>query len=392
MTRPEELTPVQLVEEACRLVAESSAVQRARAACFTEGALLAVEQVQDVRIANVEFPEQESGWTMWAGLAMTFLIDSNIATKMLKTVARVVYTSLTRANAVWLLTPKAPTGRQLAAIARRPLKGPPIEPLSVRLLGKNVLDQDAGGLTDPVTKDSIRVYHSVIAELAHHTSGLDFTKGTVKTVREMAQQAGGSEPKVVSVGLPPSYLSVGVEMLSSAQDYARATILGIDIRAARIDTLLRTQVSARDIAVICEAFEQPDMRTAAADPNVTLVAIRTQCASLFEALIWARLFGFRLEHPHNIPGRGYPAWRSSAGGYETLDFDQRALLDYWMNRFGKVIDEWVISKGMASFYAQGVPARLMYLRGYFATVAHDFEGAAGELARLVGPVKQDRRP
>ncbi len=99
--------------------------------------------------------------------------------------------------------------------------------------------------------------------------------------------------------------------------------------------------------------------------NDEIIAIRDKHKMLFEAVIWAQLFGFARDE--NII--------RATGGFSNLKLVgvTDTLVDYWRHRFARVITEWVVSRLRANDWNAG---RLQLSEG-IAT----FGGEFGNLPR-----------
>jgi hypothetical protein len=90
-----------------RLVRQSEAVTEARTDPFLDGAVLAAEQVQDVRISVLETPKAVTASEFWTEVAITLVVESNLAGKLVSLVAKQTLGKLIRLNAVFYALPKS---------------------------------------------------------------------------------------------------------------------------------------------------------------------------------------------------------------------------------------------------------------------------------------------
>ncbi|MGY1711240.1 hypothetical protein ACI8AC_17205 [Geodermatophilus sp. SYSU D00758] len=369
-------------EEVCRHIDECSAVQLAQVECYLDGATLAGEQVQDVRISLLEQPAELSGWDFWLGLGITFLLESNFVGAALRSITTRVFTPLVRSNAVWLRIPKSPSGHELVALAERArsLSLPTlIEPGRGRLTFDSVLEGGAAGMGGRASRESLQLYHSAIQELIRVVEPLDVAQGLAQTANQARQSGRPRSNDPLSFSDSPGFV-----VLAAAQEYAQMTRLGIAVRSARFRSFARARASIKDLAALVEATQVE--RLDHDGQAVSLGALRRRCALDFEALIWSRLHGFHQATPgfRGRAGPGHPAL--GADNDEPLKGVRVELVDYWLNRFSPSIRDWATRQGWAPMPDQGRLARSTYLRAYFAALSADVEKAvrpaSTELASL----------
>lgn len=363
------------VEEVCRHIAESSAVQQARVDAYLDGATLAAQQVSEVRLTLLEQPAELSGWDFWVNVGMTFLLESNFIGATLKAVTSAVFKPLVRSNLVWLRIPRSPTGQDLVEVAKSAQARLLIEPGRGRLSYDSVLLRGAGALPGRASGDSLRLYHSAIQELVRVTEPLDVVNGLAQAANQARSSSKPQHNDPLAVIDSP-----GVTVVAAAQSYARATTLGIQVRAARCIAFARTRAAVPDLGELCAGFlnEPLDVKGV----TISLDALRRRCAITFEALIWARMYGFSLKFPTKEGRSGPGTPELGSDNDEPFKGVRRQVVDYWLDRFGSEVAAWALRRGWAKMPDQGRLARAIYLRGYLAALSVD-------LAKTVKPGRGD---
>jgi hypothetical protein len=355
-------------EQVVLLVRQSAAVQEARVDAFLDGATLAAEQVQDVRLQVLETPAQVRGWELWVEFAL-LLLETNLVSKAIALASRTIFIPMVRSNRLFLALPKSAAGKELVKLSKN-LPG-----VQFRATTKSVLSSGALGLPGTASPDSLKLYHGSIQAIVRlgseaGLSGADLIKDAAKLEgerrrRRTAPPSGGSLPLGDSAG---------VVVLSAAQDYARATRLGIQIRHARIESFVRREATPADLAVVVDALGWDPLGEPGEQLTLSLADLRDNYRLLLEALIWARLYGFSATQPR-IDVNASPDEPPFIGIKEQLQ-------DYWQRRFQALADAYQPVRPVLP----GRVADAQRLRRYFAAISTELQKVGlqqGELGAAV---------
>lgn len=351
------------LEYAIWIVKQSSEVSRARLGALLDGANLAGEQVQDTRIKFIESPPSVSGWSILGQVFFTFLLDSTIAPALLSKFAQLAFTPVIRSHNAWLsLLPKA-------------------DYYTREIVAKNVnwaRQMRFDRLADRIVRSELRklssemdLYHKTLAGLA--AGGTATEKNLVagaKTAREYLRAP--TRPHGQDLG---GGLSAGNEFLLAMREYASLTFLGISTFELAFERDLRINgCTSADLNLVVDTFGWPDTgQTAASNPlggidprgntALDLTEIRQLSLITAEAVIWARLYGFS--------ARTGPEYLVNEGSLKGVPSD---ILHYWKQRFGGLIDSFVVqSRDQAAWYRgsfEKLPpsTQVKFLRQYFMKI------------------------
>jgi hypothetical protein len=329
----------ELVEQVCLHVRQSAAVQEARIDAFLDGAILAAEQVQDVRIAVLEQPAELEGWKFWLDIAITLALESNLAGKLVNQLTKALFTPVVRSNALFLLLPKSQAGQDLVKVAKA-RSVPGRKGASPRYTFDSVLKEGTRKLPGTASKESLKLYGASVRAIVNWTADLDFGNAVAQAANK-ARESGRprrNDPLVVTN-------SPGVSILTQAQDYARASRLAIRIRHARFEAFVRSEAALPDLATIVEGVDWQALPSedAADTLGPSLAELRSKYALLLEELIWARLHGFALKNPQDRAGAGVPRVRADED--QPYPDVNRQLQNYWFSRFRESVAAFTQQKG-----------------------------------------------
>ena len=351
------------------LVRQSAAVNEARVDPILEGAVLAAEQVQDVRIAIVEQQPELTATDFWTEVAITVIIDSNLASKLLSAAAKMIFRPIVRSNALFLALPKSEIGRQLAATAK---EFEAVFPGS----GRSVLREGSKKLPGTASTDALKLYHSSLRLFATQASKLDYAKAAVKVANQVARPK--NRPRSIRrLGAPDS---AGVAVLHSAMEYAAATRLGIRFTHAELERAAWSATSFDDLAALKLVVDWDDL----SDPDekdafdAGLTTLRREVARFVEALIWSRMYAFSVGDL-NRPGSVDNPPTTGQEGKTPFTTIKATLQDYWYDRFQPDADAYATSLGKQ--LANGRLAAALRLRVYFAAISYAVEKAGISLGR-----------
>jgi hypothetical protein len=352
----------ELTEEVVFQVRQSRAVQLARIEAYIDAVVLAAEQVQDTRIRLLEEPVAVSGWEAAGSILLSFALDSTIAGKLLAKAAQVIFTPVLRMNSVFRALPKSADGQRLMDQARRLARMNEPAPPSGRSRGPGlpaqriysgrapsaqtfgaVLQGGAGGQPGlkALGKENVVLYHAWLEAVVQGGSSAE--KNLTAVAKAMRQAA-----NTVFTAPPPSATdSPAVALRAAAYEYASVTRLGVQVQHDRFETLVRGgQLEPAGLGAIVDlcAWQELD--------GLALGAMRRDFALLFEAIIWARLYGFKRPLDPRVTNN------------ETyLGIDER-LSEYWFARFATLVAPR-IGLTVPEWWQLSVDQRLFRLRDYF---------------------------
>jgi hypothetical protein len=341
-----------LTEETIFYIRQSRAIQLARVEAYLDGVVLAAEQVQDVRITLLSEPPEVSGWQAAGSVLLTFVLESSIPGKVLSRVASLLFKPILQMNVVFRALPKSPEGKALIAEARRLARmsqpGTPVIVPTGSGLVRNptgrpsreavfaaVLQAGAGGRGGlrALGKENVILYHAWLEDYVKRGSLEQDLSAVVKSV--VQNQAVLFKKPSAEGSAIPRMESPAVAIRGAAYEYASLTKLGIQIHHDRLECLVRQEgfspVGLESVVQLCE-WEELDANAQRDQLQRSgLTAVRQQFALLFEAIIWARLEGFRPPRHAGDPGAPTVTNNDSFFGID------KRLSDYWLNRFAGVL-------------------------------------------------------
>jgi hypothetical protein len=332
-----------LTEEIVFLIRQSCAIHLARVDAFLEGAELAAEQVQDIRIQKLETPQEVTGWEIFGEVVLTFILESNLAGRFLAAAAKRVFTRPLRHWYVFTNLPEfflSPTGVGLKREAQRLARMN--EPRAARMAVPRTRRQPTSvtlqavigpQLRKEVGSKDVRYYSDSLEAIIRGTQDVqDALTGGVQAVNELRNQPDRSPPLTLDIRD-----TAGVTILSAVQNYANLVRLGIRISHARFEKLVRTQqIVPSELPLIIDLFTYEDLQVDLGTGGkiaCDLGEIRARNRRVIEALIWAKLFNFNREKVNP---------RKVGAGYQGVD---KALSEYWFLRFASLVDEWNQTRG-----------------------------------------------
>jgi hypothetical protein len=358
-----------LVERIALLIRQSAAVQEARCDILLDAAVLAAEQVQDVRLNVIETPAEISGWEIWTEIAIGFLIDSKLPGKALSALTRKVVGQAVKTNTLFFALPKSEEGRELAFYAKNVFRD---SARSVLRSGLPALKLP--GLSD---KDGLNLYHAALRLFVSEGSKTyeDLLNAAVK-----AANAKRKAPKPQQNDPIPVSDSAGVAILSAAQDYARASRLGIRVRHAALEAYVRRGAQPTDLALVVETVSWDGLDDAEQKGELqSLTVARDKYRLLLEGLIWARLYDFREAPPSSASNPPILVNK------DTFDGPKDRLQQYWRGRFQAAADQYASSRG--GTVVPGDTTQSLRLRRYLAAINYQITQQAGAQQDLMTSVK-----
>jgi hypothetical protein len=352
---------------------------------FLDAAVLAAEQVQDVRLQALEQPAELSGWDLWVQLAILLALESNIAGALIKWACGSAVKGFIKSNTYFLSIAGSRSGKQLAQAARdvasgkRRIKG---ASTARAVLGRGIPSRAIPGVD---SKESLKLYNETLQRMVRRG-----TESDIDLANAVAQAAG----KLKETGLPrrndplPQTDSAGVSVLSAAQEYARITRLGIRIRHDRIEGFVRREATPADLATVIDVvgWEPLQPPGQGSDVALSLTELRNKYRLLFEALIWARMYGFSEREPKS-PNSWLPKFDSNDAAKPFPDI-KLPIQDYWFRRFeGAAAEHARVKPGFGLVGRLGQAERVhRYFTAISTELASDRVGLkSGELSALVRP-------
>jgi hypothetical protein len=278
-----------------------------RMEAISDAATLAAEQVQDKRIELLEGKDEGSALTVSSFVmsGLLSLVVGPVAGALLQKAANSIVVAVLRAMAVAPDIGRATTATQIRAIwDKRPKleTSPDLQKAAVEYTDKVV-----GGVTAAATKQNFVALATASGKIA----------------QQLRQGKG--------LGQEPVTDSVGVAFRAAVADFASNQRILIGMWIAHIEQLMETNVITPALAL--ELADLSGVQVNGRD--VALVEIRDRCRLLYEALLWARMFGFGSREIEITGGRTVD---------EELQYEQKqplwipdteipsALSDYWLER------------------------------------------------------------
>lgn len=361
-----------LVEDTVLVLQQSEAIQLARVDAYLDGITLAAEQVQDTRITLLETPPAVSGWEYIGNVALTFAMGTTVFGKVLTAVTQRIFTPVLRQSVVFMALPKSPYGKDLAKQAKRLAQMNRLRQLDrtsardqARLASwqkqaeamSAVLQRGAGGSgLQKLGKTEVELYHASLEAIIRGTDAAKTNlSAAARATREAIQREKPTPERAFAAGD-----SAGVTIAASARQYASVTRMGIRLRHARFIHLVRTkQLLPADLGIVANLFDWDDLKVDEEGDTIAanLTDIRHQYQLLFEALIWARLYGFSRQSRT-------PDLISNSGKFPGIGPD---LVKYWTGRFAGSLDIWNSRQGKFSGAFSSLPfqTQARYVREYF---------------------------
>lgn len=346
----------QLIEDLVFLIRQSCYIQLARVDAYLDGVVLAAEQVQDVRIRLQETKSEVTSWgQFFFDILLIGALESTVAGKVITKFTKLIFTPVLRQNKIFMALPKSADGVALKKQAERLARMNAPDRGAHSKIRNNILQKGAVGPgLEALGRKDVQLYHASLEALIRGTEATQTNLiAAAKAINEGRTRA--KPTSALSLGATDS---AGVAILAAAQHYASLTRLGIQVRHARFEALARGQkVMPADLAPIIDAFGWEEI-------ELDLNDIRCRYMLLFEAVIWARLYGFDYE-------KKTPHLPVIAGKFDGIP---KNLSDYWLNRFGSSVDAWNETlreneKYKGLFYNLSPMVQMIKLQEYFWEIA-----------------------
>lgn len=302
------------IEEAALTIRQSALIQIERIQAFADGAELAVEQVQDIRFKLLEQRFNASANSALIAAVMTGVLESTLPGRALVFVARHTAGPMLRMNKLFQVLPDS---RERAKVV-------------LALRAERARARAGGAL---FTADFYRSWHREFGPKPKDWFNLRRYAAALVRGQPAATQNGIAFAKAVWAGIDKVRLNedviidpvdtAGVNVMAAAQEYASNNRFMTLFHAATMESIVRSSNLAKEHLDIMVELLVPGAI------DITLAEVRRKYKMFFEAVIWAKLYGFDRTQGTGIGFAGY-----SIKGVED------ELLDYWFVRFAHQIEEW----------------------------------------------------
>jgi hypothetical protein len=395
-----------LVHEGLLEIRNSRDVALARADVLIEAAEAAAEQVQDIRIELLENPQ--GNYTSFViEVLVTLAFETTIAGVVLSRISKALFSHVLASTAMAMrrraraiLAPSGAARARERAKALQLLRDLPrmrggqqrtdavaqLTAMATTRSGKvrQLLDGFAARRAVPPapasdSRQALKSFHEAVRQLAKGGGDMNENlQGAAQTAIVLAQAPRAATPL-------SNADSPGVQLLTDIQAYAGRLRLTIRLVHNQLEKWMSDQLLEPDTEGFLDILSACAYRDVRAEGDVDLRRIdddlrsmRDQYRLLFEAVIWAHLFGFQR------PRSGYQPERLQIDGEKFVNIADR-LHTYWYERFGPQIDARNAEPG-ASFRYTGTfkdlteREKVYKLRDYFWMIVD----SANDLRRLYG--------
>ncbi len=311
---------------AIEFLGKSKQIQLERIQCIADGALLAAEQVQDVRLDKLEKGPEVDSTAVIVDLFVGLLLDSSIPGRVMKLFANSVCKPILARSAILKLSGKDLWKGEVG--------------FSKLAMQHSYAEAFRKLLPDDDLRASIYLQHAKAMYVQLYKLPLDTdVQKDVTALGKLTHR--GASKEIVTEPLSVHGDTPGVSLTSAVLQFVSTNRLLIQFQYARMETFIRLGFmngdQARELLRLGD-FEQLE---------TSLKEIRDRCKLLFEAIIWGGIYAFDDPEPRLIQLRGImPEWRLKG-------IDKR-LSDYWVQRFGNDIRDWVSDMGDDKRKALGV--------------------------------------
>ena len=281
------------------LIRSSAAVQAERLQAIVDGAVLAVEQVQDKRIELLEKgPEVEISDVIFDMLLSVCLMGLG---KALVPITESIAKNLVQVASFYGSLPSSRVGRVLAGAAA-------------------FFDTKFASRSVSIGPNDITKYNAYVREVVTRGVNKALEKGTEKGLGSVEKR----KPLTNEVDLEATD-TPGVAILGAAQTYASSQRAANAIHHAGLEAVVRAGADSTLLAQIRDVVSYDPL------PD-EIVAVRDQHKMLFEAVIWSKLFGF---------DQSIHLKAASFSSDIELPGVKPPLMRYWSNRFARTIERWL---------------------------------------------------
>lgn len=302
--------PLNAIQQALAIefLHRSEQIQVERLQCITDGALLAAEQVQDVRLDLLEKGPEVTSQAIIVDLFIGLLLDSSLPGILIKGFASSVSKRMVRRFSLLLKGERSKAAELLKnpRFLKNLFKSGPRKKNNMKII-EEFLDKELKA--DEYLKAADRWRGLVVI-----ASNSDRIKDATAFMKAGYKGYKSNNPLRIDGD------TTGVSLLASVQEFMSNSRLVIRFQYLRMETLIKigtmTGEEARAFLKLAEFAPVED----------SLKAIRDRCKLLFEGIIWAGLFNF---DANKLKIRYY--------GLKGID---KRLESYWFQRFGGEIQRW----------------------------------------------------
>ncbi|MET3697105.1 hypothetical protein SAMN05877753_101317 [Bacillus oleivorans] len=291
------------IEDAIAYIRHSLFFQLERHQLFVDAAVLAVEQVQDIRIEMLEKESKKEEITIYDiffDLVLTYCWQARLAEPLIKLVAKGIITQLLKRRAVYHSLPKTDYGAQLFGMARR--EGDSKKVMD-QIVKEHVTNQKR------FTSDEFAMFSSEVRDFVKNAPDT-ISKEVVKLPDELKKL---NKPKPLSFTNSPS-----ISVLNAAQTYMRNHRLALNVQQTEIIKLLRKiqfekpPITKKELSQFLTLFKWEEFKDS--------TEVREKYQLVFEAVIWSQLY-------HWVYRKHY------FSNKDTLEGVPDVLRDYFLVRF-----------------------------------------------------------
>lgn len=348
---------------AIEFLGKSKQIQLERIQCIADGALLAAEQVQDVRLDKLEKGPEVDSTAVIVDLFVALLLDSSIPGRVMKLFANSVCKPILARSAILKLSGKDLWKGEVG--------------FSKLAMQHSYAEAFRKLLPDDDLRASIYLQHAKAMYVQLYKLPLDTdVQKDVTALGKLAHR--GASKQIATEPLSVHGDTPGVSLTSAVLQFVSTNRLLIQFQYARMETFIRLGFmngdQARELLRLGD-FEQLE---------TSLKEIRDRCKLLFEAIIWGGIF--RFDDPEDRLFRVPRSERAdddslSPPAWKLKGIDKR-LSDYWMQRFGKDIQNWASNmddttrrelrvKPIDNWAKTGDQDRLLLIEQYFKKLLKD---------------------
>jgi hypothetical protein len=353
-----------MIDQGILMVRNSRDVQVARIDVILEAAILAAEQVQDVRIARFETPPEVTFKEFAAEVLISIVLDTPLAGKLLAAATKLIFSSVLKKASVFAQYAEGPLADKIKADAKNAigrLRGRSFT-TSLDLPDEEVLRRwrrwkdpanrwqqtlrvleagsEFGSSASPrlsnVDPGQLQTYHRLLQALTTASSDVE------KTLTGMAKATVKGAQKWPQLEALKASDSAGVTIISRVQQYAVRSRLAVHIMHNEFELALRRQMlipNAEQYVEILQScgYDAFVLKVDQENVSANLDELRDGYRYIFEAVIWSHLFSFVSPKPEI---------NETEEQYKDVP---KQFTDYWFERFGLAVDQWNVNRGWYAY-------------------------------------------
>jgi hypothetical protein len=354
-------------------IRRSAAVQTERIQAIIDGAILAVEQVQDKRLDVLETPPEvemsDAIFDMLLGICL-----GAVAEHVLKPITESIVSNVITSAAYYSKVPESGAPKSLefltAKLGTTPTGRKEVAEAQAMAVTRGALRRGLEVKADDIAKYN-KYLRKQVVEIGEKLGekAAEKVAEKFKEAPEMLEGVGKEGPSELQPTDTP-----GVAILGAAQTYASNNRAAIARHHSAFEVVLHRGASADELQMIDEATQLGELED-------ELIAIRDKHKIFFEAAIWAKLFRFDVPEKITADARG----NVQLVGVNTL------LKAYWNHRFAQLIQEWVQGSKAANLGLDPIRApfesldrnkQTSYVNRFFAALAKELAGLAPDAMKI----------